>query len=114
MIVSRRTHRALGRIADRLPFTPGASARFDDLVVKRKSWGYWFVARVALAAAVAGCGPRVDRMDEDSIKDRSELVRICQDGTKIARDPVSRRLVWNNGWASGLVAPAVTLGEVCK
>lgn len=41
----RPVDRILSRISNVAPYRPGTSARFDDLVVKRKSWAYWFVAR---------------------------------------------------------------------
>lgn len=47
-VINRRTHRTLETIACRLPYHLGSSERFDRLAVLHKSWGYWFVAKVAI------------------------------------------------------------------
>jgi hypothetical protein len=47
-VINRRTHRTLETIACRLPYHLGSSERFDRMAVQRKSWGYWFVAKVAI------------------------------------------------------------------
>ena len=68
-------------------------------------------AIIALCVALASCGPGVD--SENAIRARAQLIRQCPGGMLVGRDPVTKRLTWSTGWIGGIIAPDVSIQDVC-